>query len=79
MNHIATVGLTQCVQEQLLEYMPSLPNCIEISSVEVGERPVSDSDILLEVDIISQGDFVMFGATDNPVTLFRTPSVDDKG
>ena len=59
---------------------------IKFTDVRVGERlinsedcPSNSPDVLIGMDIISQGDFWVPGQANSPIALFRYPSVDDGG
>ena len=53
------------------------PNGIEFKNMEVGSRPGDETHVLIGMDVIARGDFLVLG--DGGEALFRYPSVNDGG
>lgn len=53
----------------------ALPNKVAFSNVRVTKGTLAGSDVLIGMDIISQGDFAVTNTEDQTVFSFRIPSI----
>ena len=73
MAHYADGG-SKIVQEFLVNV--GLPNEVVFSSIRVTLGGFSDADVLIGMDIISQGDFAVTNFNQRTVFSFRVPSLE---
>lgn len=57
----------------------TLPNGVEFPNVRVARGECFGFDVLIGMDIISRGDFLVLNGGDKTEALFRFPAVDDGG
>ena len=67
-------GSSKIVQEFLVNV--GLPNEVVFSSIRVTMGGFSDADVLIGMDIISQGDFAVTNFNQRTVFSFRVPSLE---
>lgn len=56
-----------------------LPNGIEFHNILAGKKMSEDVDVLIGMNVIGQGDFLVMGNAGRAEALFRYSSVDDGG
>ena len=56
-----------------------LPNGIEFHNVLAGEKKSDDIDVLIGMNVISRGDFLVMGDAGRAEALFRFPATNDRG